>query len=99
MKKVGIRDLKNNLSKYIVFVKKGETILVTDHNNIVAEITRPHFKLNDSLLLNFLEEQNRLGKIKLAKKNNFQLPQKNKLKKIDYKKIYEQNRSERFQRI
>lgn len=38
MKAVGIRDLKNRLSKYIRLVKRGEDILVTDRGQVVAEL-------------------------------------------------------------
>jgi hypothetical protein len=41
MKSVGIRVLKNQLSKYIGLVQQGETILVTDRDEVVAEIRRP----------------------------------------------------------
>jgi prevent-host-death family protein len=38
MKKAGIADLKNNLSRYIDQVKGGESILVLDRNQPVAQI-------------------------------------------------------------
>jgi prevent-host-death family protein len=38
MKKTGIADLKNNLSRYIDQVKGGESILVLDRNQPVAQI-------------------------------------------------------------
>jgi antitoxin (DNA-binding transcriptional repressor) of toxin-antitoxin stability system len=38
---IGIRDLKNNLSRYIRRVASGERIAVTDHGRIVAELIRP----------------------------------------------------------
>ena len=38
MKTVGIRNLRDSLSRYINYVKEGETIYVTDHGRIVAEI-------------------------------------------------------------
>lgn len=38
MKKTGIADLKNNLSRYIDQVKSGESILVLDRNQPVAQI-------------------------------------------------------------
>ena len=41
MKSVGIRILKNQLSKYLKLVQKGETVLVTDHDEVVAEIRKP----------------------------------------------------------
>jgi antitoxin (DNA-binding transcriptional repressor) of toxin-antitoxin stability system len=39
MKKAGIADLKNNLSRYINYVKGGETVLVLDRKVPVARIT------------------------------------------------------------
>jgi prevent-host-death family protein len=38
MKKAGIAELKNNLSRYIDHVKGGESILVLDRNQPVAQI-------------------------------------------------------------
>ena len=38
MKKAGIADLKNNLSRYLDQVKNGESILVLDRNHPVAQI-------------------------------------------------------------
>jgi antitoxin (DNA-binding transcriptional repressor) of toxin-antitoxin stability system len=41
MKSVGIRELKNKLSDYVRQVRSGETILVTDRGEVVAEINPP----------------------------------------------------------
>src|SRR5260370_41444538 len=37
----GIRDLKNNLSRYLRRVMRGERILVTDRGRVVAELGPP----------------------------------------------------------
>ena len=37
----GIRDLKNNLSRYLRRVRGGESIAVTDNGRIVAELRPP----------------------------------------------------------
>ena len=37
----GIRDLKNNLSRYLRRVASGERVLVTDRGRVVAELRRP----------------------------------------------------------
>src|SRR5215210_2111006 len=37
----GIRDLKNNLSRYIRRVARGERFLVTDRGRVVAELRQP----------------------------------------------------------
>lgn len=36
--KVGIRELKENLSKYMAKVKSGQTIVITDHGKPVGRI-------------------------------------------------------------
>jgi len=41
MKVVGTKVLKDNLSKYLRMVREGETILVTDRDEVIAEIHRP----------------------------------------------------------
>ncbi len=41
LKTVGIRELKNNLSAYLREVKRGTRLLVTDRNEVVAELREP----------------------------------------------------------
>ena len=41
MTSTGIRDLKNNLSRYIRQLKPGQTIIVTDRGRVVAELRSP----------------------------------------------------------
>ena len=41
MKAVGLRELKNRLSEYIRDVRSGESVLVTDRGEVVAEIGPP----------------------------------------------------------
>lgn len=41
MAATGIRNLKNNLSRYIRRVIRGERILVTDRGRVVAELRPP----------------------------------------------------------
>jgi len=38
MKAVGVKQLKARLSEYLRMVKSGETILVTERNDVVAEM-------------------------------------------------------------
>ncbi|MBI4406174.1 MAG: hypothetical protein HY537_18590 [Deltaproteobacteria bacterium] len=42
MKAVGIKVLKAKLSEYIRMVKSGQTVLVTEHDEVVAEIRPAH---------------------------------------------------------
>src|SRR5258708_724652 len=41
MRAVGIKVLKNKLSEYVRLAANGETILVTDRDKVVAEMTPP----------------------------------------------------------
>ena len=41
VRSVGIKVLKNRLSEYIRIASQGETVLVTDRDRVVAEITPP----------------------------------------------------------
>jgi len=38
MERVGIREIKNRLSRYLRRVKKGETIIITERGNAVATL-------------------------------------------------------------
>lgn len=41
MRAVGLKMLKNKLSEYVRSAARGETVLVTDRNRVVAEIVPP----------------------------------------------------------
>jgi len=41
MKAVGVRELKNKLSEYLRRVRLGESVLVTDRGEVVAELLPP----------------------------------------------------------
>jgi antitoxin (DNA-binding transcriptional repressor) of toxin-antitoxin stability system len=41
MRAVGLKILKNKLSEYVRLAAGGETVLITDHDRVVAEIVPP----------------------------------------------------------
>ena len=41
MKAVGLRELKNRLSEYVRDVRRGESVVVTDRGQVVAELVPP----------------------------------------------------------
>ncbi len=41
MRAVGLKVLKNKLSEYVRLAAQGETVLVTDRDRVVAELTPP----------------------------------------------------------
>lgn len=64
MQTVGIRNLKNSLSRYLKLVQNGERIIVTDHNRIVAEIVPSSAsKANNQILGEYVAELAQHGKL------------------------------------
>ena len=41
MSTVGLRELKNQLSKYVERARSGETVAITDRGQVVAELSPP----------------------------------------------------------
>lgn len=41
MRSVGLKVLKNRLSEYVRLAQRGETVLVTDRDRVVAELGPP----------------------------------------------------------
>lgn len=41
MRSIGLKILKNKLSEYVRMAARGETVLITDRNRVVAEIVPP----------------------------------------------------------
>lgn len=70
MKSVGIKNLKNNLSRYLEMVRAGELVYVTDRDEVIAEIHRPTTLLLPSLSPweVWLNEQERMGTLRRAKR-------------------------------
>ncbi|MBI5349088.1 MAG: type II toxin-antitoxin system prevent-host-death family antitoxin [Chloroflexi bacterium] len=46
---VGVRELKNQLSKYLRQVKAGQTILITEHGQMVGRIIPMSHSLEDRM--------------------------------------------------
>jgi antitoxin (DNA-binding transcriptional repressor) of toxin-antitoxin stability system len=55
-RRVGLKEFRNQLSRYLRLVREGVRVLVTDHGEVIAEIRRPVAK-GSSLL----EEWERTG--------------------------------------
>ncbi|MFN8642086.1 MAG: type II toxin-antitoxin system prevent-host-death family antitoxin [Candidatus Binatia bacterium] len=49
MRAVGLKTLKNKLSEYIRLAARGETVVVTDRDRVVAEIVPPQSGRADTL--------------------------------------------------
>ena len=98
MRTVGIRDLKSQLSQYLRLVKAGETVLVTEHNRVIAEIVLPHSstKENQELLEKFLIDGELKGKIIRAKRTQSVVETIEMAPSINWKIELDSIREERF---
>jgi antitoxin (DNA-binding transcriptional repressor) of toxin-antitoxin stability system len=96
---VGVRDLKNQLSQYLQYVKDGEKIIVTEHNRIIAEIIVPEKKNTNTSIEKKFEQLRREGKMILSKRNEtlVKKPQITETeKKIEWESVYNDVRADRF---
>ena len=68
MRAAGVREVKNRLSEYLRLVAQGETVLVTDHGRVVAQLAPPPLGMppatSDEEALRRLAA---LGKVRLAR--------------------------------
>ncbi|MDN5872043.1 MAG: type II toxin-antitoxin system prevent-host-death family antitoxin [Nitrococcus sp.] len=61
MRSVGLKTLKNKLSEYVRLAASGETVLVTDRDRVVAELTPPRAERSPLLADALLAESVRRG--------------------------------------
>jgi prevent-host-death family protein len=61
MRAVGLKVLKNKLSEYVRIAARGETVLITDRDRVVAEIVPPQTGRSPLLADAFLAEAVREG--------------------------------------
>jgi antitoxin (DNA-binding transcriptional repressor) of toxin-antitoxin stability system len=66
---VRMKILKDNLSKYLRMVREGETILVVDRGEVIAEIHRPTHHVPGSVSTReaFLNDEARRGGVTRSK--------------------------------
>ena len=101
MKAVGIKALKNNLSKYLREVRSGETVWVTDRDEVIAEIHRPVVPIAGRISRweSWLNSQERSGALRRASSGTVSLSIGAQLpaakRKVDLAALLDESRSER----
>lgn len=73
MKTVGVRELKDKLSEYIRKASKGESVLVTDRGEVVAELSPPGAQAADPSIPAALVALARVGQVDLGAKGDAKL--------------------------
>ena len=85
MKSVGIKILKNKLSSYLDLVRRGERVLVTDRDEVIAEIRPPSF-IAATPLEAFLTEAQTSGALTLPESSSsFQLTSRDLLEPLPHR--------------
>ena len=74
VERVGVKNLKNNLSAYLRRVKRGVRVLVTDRDEVVAELGRPRSDGPREGMHPLLVEWIAAGKVKPASSRKKPLP-------------------------
>ncbi len=72
VERVGVKNLKNNLSAYLRQVKRGVRVLVTDRDEVIAEIGQPRRERSD--LPPEFEEWIRRGELRPGRRPKRPLP-------------------------
>lgn len=68
MQKVGSREFKNRMGRYMNVIRKGQSLLVTDRGKPLAKICPPDQDANsEPTLMDVLRKLEGEGKIRLAK--------------------------------
>jgi prevent-host-death family protein len=70
VKSVGLRELKNKLSEYVREVRSGETVLVTDRGEVVAELLPAGPGLDEMGVPSGLRALARRGQLTLGASND-----------------------------
>lgn len=83
MHSVGIKALKNRLSEYVRAAAAGETVLVTDRGQVVAELVSPRVRADASHVEQRLGQLMRQGLLVPAKASSAApLPQRRPVARI-----------------
>ena len=93
---VGVRDLKNGLSRYLQYVKDGEKVIVTEHNKIIAEINLPGENQEQITIKEKFKLLSKEGDIIPAKRlRTYAQPPRAK-EKLDWLSVYNETRADRL---
>lgn len=96
MRAVGLKVLKNKLSEYVRLAERGETVLVTDRDRVVAEIVPPDKSRSPRLADALLADAMRQGWITPPALPSTGVPPRKPVMSFrELKRQLEQDRSER----
>jgi antitoxin (DNA-binding transcriptional repressor) of toxin-antitoxin stability system len=83
MRAVGLKVLKNKLSEYVRLAANGETVLITDRDRVVAEMTPPRSGRGEMVADAMLADAVRKGWITPATHRGVPLPPRKPIMALD----------------
>lgn len=89
MRVVGIKVLKNKLSEYVKLAARGETILVTDRDKVVAELVPPRADREPAIADERFAELVRSGSVTPARVSASAAPLASGVKRMPLARILE----------
>jgi len=92
---VGVRDLKNQLSQYLQYVKHGEKVFITEHNRIIAEISLPKDTGEDLNTEQLLDSLAKTGKLLRASRSSSVATSSDNPTELNWIEVYRDNRDQR----
>jgi len=93
---VGVRDLKNQLSRYLQYVKDGEKVVVTEHDIIIAQISIPEKEEIPVAIEDKLLRLSKEGDIITAKRNKSCVKLPKIKERLDWEAVYDESRADRI---
>jgi antitoxin (DNA-binding transcriptional repressor) of toxin-antitoxin stability system len=91
---VGVRDLKNQLSQYLLQVKQGERVFITEHNRVIAELSLPQGQSSNTDIAAEMSKLAASGKLILAQRNESISPSTDTHIGVDWVSVYQDNRAD-----
>lgn len=94
---VGLRELKNQLSRYVRQARDGEAVLISDRGVIVAELIAPRSDAKTGKATTTIEEMRRKGLLYAAGTNDPSLypPLSRTVKRSSSSRLLDDERAER----
>jgi antitoxin (DNA-binding transcriptional repressor) of toxin-antitoxin stability system len=96
-----VRELKNHLSSFLRLVKEGETVLVTEHGRVIAELHKPGRveAARDGRFERFLDGLEKAGRVRKAARSRsiVQVLPPRPRGGPDWRRVLEQVREDRYQ--
>ena len=92
---VDVRDLKNQLSRFLQPVKNGERLIIPEHNKVIVELCAPWNEPKETSVAQALARLGASGKVTLATPSEASAALTPASSAVDWKTAYSKARKDR----